>query len=425
MALTRPTAAQINSAIEVITDPLSLFNNKSTQANIDVGFILNRDGGTSSNIALVWQETDKQFAIGLTTATGATNANISFVSYANVKLGNLITDGNVSAAYFTGSGQFLTGLPASYSNVNVKAYTESMGYTNYSNVNLIAYLAGGITSTGFINTTANVSAAQINSATAVVTGSAYAGELYATTRAGDEGGQLNLANAVTNTTLVGNIVVDVFQNKVRIFEAGGTNRGGYFDLAGLTANVGTNLAAGGGGGTPGGGNGQLQFNSSSTFAGAASLYYFGANGAIVANAGITSTSTTTGTMQITGGIGVSGTVFAGQLNTTGNVLAVGASIFGNVALGSLATPGALNTLAGNVSILGVSSMLNIIGNIVVNNTSIASSNVTGAIRTTGGIGVGGNLYVGQRVGYVWGANNVSSVYQIFNNSTNSLDTVFG
>jgi hypothetical protein len=108
------------------------------------------------------------------------------------------------------------------------------------------------------------------------------------------------------------------------------------------------------------------------------------------------------------------TVYASTLQLTGNLNA-----------GSMAVPGALNTLAGNVTIYGASSMLNIIGNIVVNNTAISSSNVTGAIRTTGGIGVGGNLYVGQRVGYVWGANNVSSVYQIFNNSTNSLDTVFG
>jgi hypothetical protein len=65
--------------------------------------------------------------------------------------------------------------------------------------------------------------------------------------------------------------------------------------------------------------------------------------------------------------------------------------------------------------------------ILFTNSITSTSNVTGALRVTGlgGIGVGGNLYVGQRVGYVWGANNVSSVYQVFNNSTNSLDTVFG
>jgi hypothetical protein len=487
MSLTRPTAAQINSVIEVVTDPLSLFNNKSTQANVDVGFILNRDGGTNSNIALVWQETNKQFAIGLTTANGATNANVSFISYANVKLGNLITDGNVSAAYFTGSGQFLTGLPASYSNVNVKAYTESMGYTNYSNVNLIAYLAGGITSTGFINTTANVSAAQINSATAVVTGSAFFGELFVKSPGGDEGGQINLANAVTNTTLVGNVVIDVFQNKLRIFEGGGTARGGYFDISGLAAGVATNLAAGGGGGSPGGGQGQIQFNSSSTFQGAASLYYFGANGAIVANAGIASTSTTTGTMQITGGIGVTGNVTAdifnsanngngtnfkvgddvwlgdiniantlgikgqqdgtqgyirfgnvntnalgvsgsgpltwggvlnvtgnilgatgtlsalnvnGLINTTGNILSTGLSVFGNTRIGSLATPGALHTIIGNVDVTGAGTeYFNIGGNIMAIQASFGSINSTGLINTTGnilstGLSVFGNTRIG-------------------------------
>jgi hypothetical protein len=36
----------------------------------------------------------------------------------------------------------------------------------------------------------------------------------------------------------------------------------------------------------------------------------------------------------------------------------------------------------------------------------------------------GNVYVGSRVGWVY-PNNVSSVYQIFNNATSSLDTVFG
>ena len=405
-------------------------------------------------------------------------------------IGNITTIGNVSGQYILGSGQFLTGLPASYSNINVKAYTESMGfanysnvnvaaytttqsYTNYSNVNLIAYLAGGITSTGFINTSGNVSAAQINSATAVVTGSAFVGELFATSRAGDEGGQLNLANAVTNTTLVGNIVIDVFQNRLRIFESGGTNRGGYFDISGLSASAGTNLAAGGGGGSPGGGQGQIQFNSSSTFAGAASLYYFGANGAVVANAGIASTSTTTGTMQITGGIGVTGNVTAdifnsanngngtnfkvgddvwlgdiniantlgikgqqdgtqgyirfgnvntnalgvsgsgpltwggvlnvtgnilgatgtlsalnvnGLINTTGNILSTGLSVFGNISIGSLAIPGVLHTIIGNIDVSGAGTeYFNIGGNIMAVQASFGSINSTGFINTTANI----------------------------------------
>jgi len=60
---------------------------------------------------------------------------------------------------------------------------------------------------------------------------------------GDEGGQLDLATAATNNTLVGGFVnIDIFQNKLRIFESGGTNRGVYIDLAnGASSGVGTNL----------------------------------------------------------------------------------------------------------------------------------------------------------------------------------------
>ena len=242
------------------------------------------------------------------------------------KTSNLVTiGGNVSATYVLGSGQFLTGLPASYSNVNVAAYTQTQGYTNYSNVNVASYLSGQI------NTTGNI----------LSTGAVH-------------------NNVVVNT---GNI------NAVGGYFVGN----GYF----LTGIVG----------------------------GGASSY---------SNVQVATYLPT-----------YSGTVGASLINSTGNILATGLSVFGNVALGSLTSPGSLNTLAGNVTIYGASSMLNVIGNIIVNNTAISSSNVTGAIVTTGGIGVGGNVYHGQRSGFVWGVNNVSSVYHIFNNSTNSLDTVFG
>jgi hypothetical protein len=60
---------------------------------------------------------------------------------------------------------------------------------------------------------------------------------------GDEGGQIDLATAATNQSLSGGYVnIDIFQNKLRIFESGGTNRGVYIDLAnGASASVGTNL----------------------------------------------------------------------------------------------------------------------------------------------------------------------------------------
>jgi len=67
-------------------------------------------------------------------------------------------------------------------------------------------------------------------------------ELNSTQSSGDEGGQINLALAATNTTLSSSIAIDIYQNKLRFFETGGTNRGVYIDLAnGASAGVGTDL----------------------------------------------------------------------------------------------------------------------------------------------------------------------------------------
>ena len=64
---------------------------------------------------------------------------------------------------------------------------------------------------------------------------------------GDEGGQINLEKPATGTTLSGNVSIDIYQNKIRIFDAGGTNRGAYIDLSAASTGVGSNLLSGGGG----------------------------------------------------------------------------------------------------------------------------------------------------------------------------------
>ncbi len=73
------------------------------------------------------------------------------------------------------------------------------------------------------------------------------GEITAAAVGGDEGGQLNLAKPQTNTTLSGDIAIDIHQNKLRIFDKGGSNRGAYIDLSAASIGVGSNLLAGGGG----------------------------------------------------------------------------------------------------------------------------------------------------------------------------------
>jgi hypothetical protein len=218
MPLTRPSAAQINTVITTISDPITVLNQGSTLANIDVGFIINRNGGALANTAIFWNESANTFATAFTTTTGATNANVAISAYANLRVstltatfvnttGNIMSGGNVTAPYFFGNGSQLSGV--------------------------------------------------ITSVTKIINGTSD-----------------------------------------------------------ITAYAASNIAV----------------------------------------------------------------TVGGTANT-----------------------------------------------ILFTNSITSTSNVTGALRVSGlgGIGVGGNLYVGQRVGYVWGANNVSSVYQVFNNSTNSLDTVFG
>jgi hypothetical protein len=59
---------------------------------------------------------------------------------------------------------------------------------------------------------------------------------------GDEGGEILLAKPQTNSTIAGTgVTIDIYQNKLRIFEQGGTARGAYIDLAAAGAGVSSNL----------------------------------------------------------------------------------------------------------------------------------------------------------------------------------------
>lgn len=69
------------------------------------------------------------------------------------------------------------------------------------------------------------------------------GTLFVNASAGDEGGEIRLAVPQTNTTINGTVNIDVYQNKLRIWEGSGTNRGYYLDMSTAAAGVGSNLSA--------------------------------------------------------------------------------------------------------------------------------------------------------------------------------------
>ena len=64
---------------------------------------------------------------------------------------------------------------------------------------------------------------------------------------GDEGGEIFLNKPVTNTTINTGLTIDIYQNRLRFFEAGGSNRGFYLDIPSGGNSVGTNLLGGGSG----------------------------------------------------------------------------------------------------------------------------------------------------------------------------------
>jgi hypothetical protein len=57
-----------------------------------------------------------------------------------------------------------------------------------------------------------------------------AGKLNVTASSGDEGGEIFLNKAVTNTSINGGVTIDVYRDRLRIFEQGGNARGTYLDL---------------------------------------------------------------------------------------------------------------------------------------------------------------------------------------------------
>jgi hypothetical protein len=61
-------------------------------------------------------------------------------------------------------------------------------------------------------------------------------------QSGDEGGEIFLNKPVTNTSINTGVTIDIYQNRLRIFESGGSARGAYIDLTTQTAGVSTNIS---------------------------------------------------------------------------------------------------------------------------------------------------------------------------------------
>jgi hypothetical protein len=127
------------------------------------------------------------------------------------------------------------------------------------------------------------------------------------------------------------------------------------------------------------------------------------------------------TFKVKDGLDIAGILFAdGNRNVVAsNVTATSAIITNTTGVQSTST-GALQVSGG----VGVAGGLFIAGIFTATSKISSTSTSTGAVQISGGIGIADSVYVGNRVGFV-NASNISTVYQVYNPVTNSLDTVFG
>ena len=390
MGLTRPTVAQLNTVVTEISDPVSVLNKGSTLANVDVGFVLNRDGGASPNVALYWNETLDSIVVAYTTSTGGVNSNIAVSSYANLTVGNITSSGNISAQYFVGNGAFLTGMSASsYGNVNVKAYTESMGFQNYGNVNVAAYTQSmGFQNYGNVNVAAYLPSGLASSLNTT-------GNILATT------GVFN--NVIVNTgniNAVGgyfvgsgqfltglpagysNVNVKAYTESMGFQNYGNTNVIAYTQTMGYTNYSNVNVAA------------YTQTQNYTNYSNVNTAAYTQTMG-YTNYSNVNLAAYLGGAVSIGGNLTVQGKLDVANLSIT---VAKGAASSAAANGAGLTVDGAgatlLYTSATDTWNINKGLVVSSAGNVTINNTTVTTSTTTGALTVAGGVGVAGTIAVG-------------------------------
>lgn len=213
----------------------SIRTTQPTGLNKEIQF--NDSGSFGSNASLTFDKanttltTNNFVANTITTGTGVggiiAGAN---VIYSNIFVANSATTStsNSTGAIISNGGLGVKGNV--YADAVYDGGIEVISFANQAfnqanSANVLAQAAFNQANSALSNTNLNVS-----------------GTLRALNQGGDEGGEIFLDKPVTNTSLAAGITIDVFQNKLRIFETGGSVRGVFIDIANSAAGgVGTDL----------------------------------------------------------------------------------------------------------------------------------------------------------------------------------------
>ena len=219
--------SNVNVAAYLNATGYNLYSNVNVAAylagNVTIGN-LTVSGNLSANLLSITANSITGTNANTTITAGVFTS--TFNNQGNVLLPNVGVTGNVTTGgYFIGNGSQLTGLPSSYSNVQVAAYLNTNNYSPYSNVNVANYLT-----TATITTTGNITAQNI-SGNISITG--------------------NITGTQSNVTLQAGTFNSVFNNQgnvllPNVYVSGNIQTSGY--LFGNGAFL-TGIVTGGGGGS--------------------------------------------------------------------------------------------------------------------------------------------------------------------------------
>ena len=133
MSFRKIQVSNINSDATAFNDPLIALNGDETGTNSsDIGLILER--GSLTNVAVIWDESEDQFALVSTAHTGATDGNIPISAYSDIKASTFIgaLTGDVTGDVTGDLTGDVTGTVSSLSNHDTDSLSEGSSNLYYT-----------------------------------------------------------------------------------------------------------------------------------------------------------------------------------------------------------------------------------------------------------------------------------------------------
>ncbi|MEC7914632.1 MAG: hypothetical protein VX918_10235, partial [Chloroflexota bacterium] len=91
------TSVTANVTTITVADPLMLLSSGASDAGtVDAGFVVER--GSSTNVAMLWDESADEFVVATTTDTGTTAGNVTLSGYSNFKANTIAAQATLTAA---------------------------------------------------------------------------------------------------------------------------------------------------------------------------------------------------------------------------------------------------------------------------------------------------------------------------------------